>query len=442
MSNKKKVDFAFTNLPINEPDIAGGNETRKMTTYGDNADKNDTNSNLATVKTAKLYIYGWLYYNACFPCLPNTWCSNKFCFDLNGGPFIELRRSTWLRLLHGLCFLLHTAFAVVTLIVSNGNDMLVTIKRIRPFWGPGSDYFHDIQPSKNQFVYMDVLTLLFFACSAVMHGMWVFLGNHNWANRVLWNYLDNCLCWWRWAEYSLSASIMMISIAITTGIADQNTLLGIFALGFVTMWCGFFTELVSRPARNAAGKVDYDRWEGDPNPLSEEDKRGPKREQMEREHLRARIANYGKRMFPHIIGIIPYSAAWFMIINGWTELMDDLNLCDEVGEGMPDFVPYIVYGCFTVFSFFTFVQWRYQWTAPKHYWRTELWYCVLSATSKIMLGLLLFMNVLSKTVRGEEYSRCTYSMSVEEACNQTVQDLRIANTQCERTPIASLAAGQ
>jgi len=418
-------NFGFKNLPIQDLDIAGGDKALK---------KNDTNSDSATVKTAKLYIYGWLCYNACFPCLPN-YCGNKFCIkkrdgtQWDGGYFIELRRSVWLRLLHALCFCLHITFVVITLVIAGDGDMLVTVKRVRPYWGVGTSYFHDIQPSKNQFVYIDTLTVLFFGCSAFMHSMWLVMPliHPSWADRMLWGCLDKCLCWWRWAEYSLSASTMMIAIAITTGIADQNTLLGIFALGFITMWCGYFTELVSRPAKNADGTVNYDRWEGDPDPLENDATKEEKRA-----HLMSRITNYAYRMFPHVIGIIPYSVAWFIIVNGWNELMDDLTLCSDSDGAMPEWVPFLVYGCFTVFSFFTFVQWRYQWIAPEHYWRTEIWYCILSATAKILLGQLLLLNVFSKTVDDDEQSHiCTEDISVDEKCNATIKYIRWAATGCD-----------
>ncbi len=29
-----------------------------------------------------------------------------------------------------------------------------------------------------------------------------------------------------------------------------------------------------------------------------------------------------------------------------------------------------------------------------HYWKTEVWYCLLSATSKMLLGQLLYQNVI------------------------------------------------
>ena len=429
--DNKKVTFAFSNLPIHEIDIAA--REGDLTKVGA-GDKNDPNPNSTTVKSAKLYIFGCLFYNACFPCLPNSlcnvcgpWLGKEFCFGWVKEYGIILGRDTWLRILHSLCFLMHVTFFVVTFIVVDGNDMTVTVKRLRPLWGPNSNYFHTIRPANTQLVAFDTLTLLFFGASATMHAMWITIGWFDFARPFLWYCLDNCFCWWRWAEYSISASIMMVAIAITTGIADQNTLLGIFALTFITMWCGFFTEMVSRPATNTQGKVDYDRWEGDPDALKEDATDTDKRK-----HLQDRILNYGKRMFPHVMGFFPYTAAWFMIIGNWNDLLADIAGASCEDEDAPLWVQLIVYGCFVIFSFFTFVQWRYQWTAPKHYWRTEIWYCVLSASSKMGLGLLLFANVMSKTEEVDPllFSRCKSAHDVEERCNQTLVDRRIAYIGC------------
>ena len=83
-------------------------------------------------------------------------------------------------------------------------------------------------------------------------------------------------------------------------------------------------------------------------------------------------------MTPHIVGIIPYATAWYIIIQNFNDQVDDL--CKELKELMPAFVKYIIYGSVAIFSSFTFVQMRYQWLAPKYYWRTELWYCFLSVS--------------------------------------------------------------
>lgn len=96
------------------------------------------------------------------------------------------------------------------------------------------------------------------------------------------------------------------------------------------MWCGYFTEMVSRPNEN------FDDWQCD-------------RELGKR-------WNYARRMFPHVMGFFPYAAAWFIILNNFDEQVKDL--CLNLEERMPDFVNAIVYGSFGVFSIFTVVQWR------------------------------------------------------------------------------------
>jgi hypothetical protein len=139
----------------------------------------------------------------------------------------------------------------------------------------------------------------------------------------------------RWLEYSFSASTMCIAIAIVGGIQEQNTLLGLFFLITATMWCGFFTEMVSRP------NDDRESWKGDPVTTDS------------RYYAKRRL-NYYWRMLPHALGFLPYGAAWTIIINSFQEQVDDQ--CDG-DENMPLFVFVIVYGCFILFSTFTFVQW-------------------------------------------------------------------------------------
>lgn len=159
------------------------------------------------------------------------------------------------------------------------------------------------------------------------------------------------------------------------------------------MMCGMLTELHSRPEVKSTrkdGTIEYnfEKWQGDPDPPAESASRSEKRA-----YLSARRWNYMYRMTPHFMGIVPYAVAWAVIINNFSEQIDDL--CDAIKERMPDFVPFVIYGSALIFSLFTFVQWRYQWTAPVHYWRSELIYCALSATSKVYLGVILFLNVLN-----------------------------------------------
>ena len=59
----------------------------------------------------------------------------------------------------------------------------------------------------------------------------------------------------------------------------------------------------------------------------------------------------------------------------------------------PWVIPAIIF-TFLLFSCFTIVQWCYQRKDPRYYWETEIWYSALSLTSKLGLGLFLYMNVL------------------------------------------------
>lgn len=125
--------------------------------------------------------------------------------------------------------------------------------------------------------------------------------------------------------------------------ATAVQLIGIFALSFVTMWCGMLTELFSRPNSD-----EKDGWQ----------------------------KPYYERMLPHFLGFFPYAAAWFIIIQTYKDQLDDM--CDELRKKVPRFVDPIVYGSVAVFSSFALVQLVYQKRHSKYYWQTELWYCLLS----------------------------------------------------------------
>ena len=120
-----------------------------------------------------------------------------------------LRRSEWLWGLHFLCFALHAAMTVASYAAGADSDMSVTIYRIKPMWtNRGGNYSYEVVESAHQFVQMHVVTALFFGFSAAMHGVWVFFGWHPRSKPLLWEFLDRCLCYWRWLEYSFSASLM------------------------------------------------------------------------------------------------------------------------------------------------------------------------------------------------------------------------------------------
>ena len=299
------------------------------------------------------------------------------------GPF---RRDRILGGLHTACFIVHTAFAAWCLGLGAGKDMEVEIYRIKTQWHPSQDHNFEVVSNGLWRPRMDVLAASFFGLSAVMHALWISVGAC-WSG--LWKFIPQCLCWWcararltrptraadpgrapltvqrtpgrRWLEYAFSASIMLFGIAIVAGIRDENTLASLFMLSFTTMLCGLLTEVLSRP------DMSTNTW---------------------------KIESYTWRMLPHVVGFFPYVAAWSIIIVHWEKSIDDV--CDRLRDRMPAFVPYIIYGCFAIFSLFTVVQAVYQKLKPSRYWETELWYCILSLTAKVFLGLFLLTNVIGR----------------------------------------------
>lgn len=359
---------------------------------------------------ASAYLFGCCLYNCCCCCCGNAfgpWCGKEFC--LSGAVCYELRlrREQWLAIIHTLCFCVHTGFAIASFVAGSGKPMEVDIFRVVPSWNNTGRNGYDFAVKQDFQVRIDTVTGLFFLLSATFHFVWVFGSICSCLPMWDWmiSYIDDCFCFWyaalslepitnthilapttpdfqlapaclcrRFVEYSLSASLMLMAIGMITGLRDGYSMFAVFMLSFTTMLLGIITEMLSRPC-------GPDRWQGDPDPK----RPGPN-------DTRLRIRNYMWRMFPHFVGWVPYCAAWFIVISNFFRQIDDLP--DNVRNRIPWFVPWAIYGTALTFTSFAFVQARYQWTAPKHYWRSEIIYAMLSLTAKLYLGGLLYWNVI------------------------------------------------
>lgn len=194
---------------------------------------------------------------------------------------------------------------------------------------------------------------------------------------------------------SISASVMFVGIALITAVRDQNTLACIFFLvrtaahfahygmhspdpfsccqqSFTTMWCGFLTEMHSRPATVVGpdGKLLWDktRWEGDPKWEDYWEKNKPippivdsngftsaeykDYKAISNKYTYAKFKNYSWRMAPHVLGFFPYITAWVIILNNFAEQVADLPSDIKI----PAFVVAIIAGSVAIFSVFTFVR--------------------------------------------------------------------------------------
>lgn len=164
-------------------------------------------------------------------------------------------------------------------------------------------------------------------------------------------------------------------------------------LMFGCMICGLLTELWSRPVYVGNGEFDMNRWVGDPDAVS--DGSGEIDYLRKMDNRRKRFRNYVRRMVPFVLGTFLYVAAWWIVVNHFLTSLNDLKTIQpDIYDMVPSWVTLAIGGTILIFTLFTFPIMYYQWLPPKFYWRTEIWYCVLSATAKVFLGGLLYINVV------------------------------------------------
>jgi hypothetical protein len=151
----------------------------------------------------------------------------------------------------------------------------------------------------------------------------------------------------RWLEYSLSASLMVVLIAMLTGIADYAALFALFAANAAMIFLGWLMELLNPPDRQRT------RW------------------------------------LPFVLGCVVGVIAWIVIAM-------QIAISAERGNGPPTFVYAIFVSLFVLFNSFAVNQalqykrvgrWR-------DYRYGERWYLWLSLVAKSLLAWQVFANVL------------------------------------------------
>lgn len=193
------------------------------------------------------------------------------------------------------------------------------------------------------------LAALFFLLSAIAH-----LGNGFIWPKFYFKYLEKAQSPTRWIEYFFSASVMMLSIAYTSGIRGYTELNCIFWLVATTILFGWLQEVINRPAE---GK---DEWQLD----------------------------IVSRSQAHFLGYIPQLAAWYSVL--YTFLSSASGGC----TGPPNFVYLIILGEAVLFFSFGIPQLYQILSPPSRYVIGEYIYQLLSLLSKGLLGMILLTNVL------------------------------------------------
>lgn len=147
----------------------------------------------------------------------------------------------------------------------------------------------------------------------------------------------------RWVEYSLSSSLMIVLIAGITGVTDVAALVALFGVNASMILFGWLMETTSRP--------------------------GP-------------ATDWTPFVFGSIAGTVPWIAIIVYLVGA--------------GSGMPTFVYGIFVSLFALFNCFAINQWlQYRAKGAWHdYLHGERAYIVLSFVAKTLLAWQIFANVL------------------------------------------------
>mgnify|MGYP001080234582 CR=1 FL=1 len=231
----------------------------------------------------------------------------------------------------------HLILAAIVVIVSNDFSLPVTATYLA---GPPGSAFTD--PITLFSVPIGYAVALFLGLSSFFHFL---VASPKFFNKYI-SGLKKNINIFRWIEYSISSSLMIVLIAQITGISDYGALIGIVGANASMILFGWLQERYVKPAS------------GDWLPF----------------------------IFGCIAGIIP----WIIV------LISVLSPMSPSDASPPGFVYGIIISIFILFNSFAYVQFR-QYQAKgkwKDYLRGERAYIVLSFIAKAALALQIFSNTL------------------------------------------------
>ena len=193
---------------------------------------------------------------------------------------------------------------------------------------------------------------------------------------------------------------MIVIIAFFGGIRTDHLLLALFMLSFCTMTYGWVNDELSRPdeeSRDEQGratqwKIGSDEESRDKQGRATQWKIGSSKTLPNKCIPSIRYSLV--RLFPYMLGWIPYITIWWIIIDMFRYSVKRTE--EAGGNGPPDFVYVIIAGQAVVFSLFAGVQFFQQLTHTgcKYYWYGEIAYLMLSMVAKGLLGSVLLANIL------------------------------------------------
>jgi len=270
----------------------------------------------------------------------------------------------------GAC-VFHTAFGITALAAGKldlrvplyGSELgLETLEDNDRAWAYGPEL-----PTRVGWFYLTWAVASFSWLSALFH-----LGNAFIWRQYYMAALEQAYAPFRWLEYSVSASVMILILGYISGTVFQTTHVLLFALTFITMIFGHLHEVICRPKND-------DEW-------------------MESNKL--------WRLQAHIFGYIPQIFAWSIVIANFASAAK-ASVIDSSGEKrqMPGFVYAIVILEVLIFWSFGIVQLVVSLRPPCKYYQGEIAYMWLSVIAKGILALLCLTNVIMAGGYAEIYEQ-------------------------------------
>lgn len=231
----------------------------------------------------------------------------------------------------------HSVLALAVLYFSNSFSLPVTASYLA---GPPGSVF--TEPVVLFSVRIGFAVALFLALSALFHFI---VASKTFFQRYI-DGLNNRINVFRWVEYSVSSTLMILLIAQITGISDYGALLAIAGVNASMILFGWLQEKYESPG--SGGWLPF--------------------------------------VFGCIAGIVP----WLII------LVAVLSPGSPSDATPPAFVYGIIISIFLLFNSFAYIQYK-QYQAKgkwKNYIRGERAYIVLSFTAKAALAIQIFANTL------------------------------------------------
>lgn len=242
-----------------------------------------------------------------------------------------------LRTLNLVVGLIHLVQAFAMLWLSN--DFSLPVTRTFLTGPPGTD------PSQESWfsLVLGPAVAAFLFLAAVDHLLMAAPGVNRWYNGMLANERNDA----RWIEYSVSASLMIVLIAMITGVTDIGALIAIAGVNASMIFFGMVMEVINRPSR---GNVNW---------------------------------------MPYIFGCFAGAVPWVVIAL-------QIAASEDKGSGPPGFVYGIIVSLFLAFNTFS-VNMVLQYKRVGK-WRSYVYgekaYIVLSLVAKSLLAWQVFANIL------------------------------------------------